>query len=293
MPGLSLSCHELWAAPYRPRDRRAFLKALPGEIQRVRALGGEYMEFLADPVALDDQWADPAFWAAVRLQLDDAGLGATVHLPFFWVDLTALDRHVWEGGVRSLEQALAAIEPLAPAMAAFHPSNYCTKLGLARVPAAEQPAAARLLTGRLTEATARLAKTAERHGLGPALALENLIGVPHDLFLAVVRATGIGICLDVGHAVCDGVDPVALFAEISEGPGRVVGLHLHDAVRCRPGDAERAHLPLGSGELDLPSLAAALTGFTGPVVLEALFDDQGSALAFRDALETAARNRQD
>ncbi|HCJ09618.1 MAG TPA: sugar phosphate isomerase/epimerase, partial [Clostridiales bacterium] len=39
----------------------------------------------------------------------------------------ALDGEVWEGSVRSVERAVAALAPLSPLMASVHPANYPTR----------------------------------------------------------------------------------------------------------------------------------------------------------------------
>jgi len=102
-----------------------------------------------------------------------------------------------------------------------------------------------------------------------------------------VEAADIPVCLDVGHAVAEGLDPVRLLDSLGS---RVAGLHLHDAVTqgpASPGDAEEAaHRSLGEGTLDLDALVRALAGrsFRGPVILEVLGDQAPSALRWREAV---------
>lgn len=283
------------------------LRALPGEARRLRTLGARYLEFHAEACSIDEAYRSPALWAEVARVLGGEGLGATVHLPLAWVDLTALDRHVWEGSVGSLEAALAALEPLGPAMAAVHPANYGTQAVVNAAPPRARPDLAAALGEKLTSALVRL----RRAPCGSVVALENLEGMPLDLFRLVTKAAGVGVCLDAGHAVAEGYDPVELLDEMAD---RVVGLHLHDAVRAArssppaPGapavlaagfpaaappaalsavdSPERAHRPLGTGELDLDRLVRALLDlrFDGPVVLEIIGDAASSAKAFLEAV---------
>ncbi|MCL6581761.1 MAG: sugar phosphate isomerase/epimerase [Firmicutes bacterium] len=108
-----------------------------------------------------------------------------------------------------------------------------------------------------------------------------------DLFHGGGEAADGRVCLDVGHAVAEGLDPVRVLDRLGV---RVAGLHLHDAVPrgpASPGDAEEAaHRPLGEGALDLDALVRALAGrsFRGPVILEVLGDQVPSALRWREAI---------
>ncbi|WP_327288139.1 TIM barrel protein [Streptomyces sp. NBC_01198] len=83
----------------------------------------------------------------------------------------------------------------------------------------------------------------------------------------VLDGSGIGLCLDTGHLLIGGTDPVALAERAAE---RVAHVHLKDvdeatAAAVRSGrtsytSAVNAGLyrPLGEGDLDLPALLTAL-----------------------------------
>ncbi len=288
---LSLPCPSLWESRFSPPSPAEALAALPGEFRRLRELGAGLVEFPGDVTAVAEAYASPGLWARVAGLLEAEGLGATVHLPFAWVDLTSLDREIWEASLRSLEAALAAFEPLSPRMAAVHPANYSARATLGMTPAATRPGLTAALGSRLFAALLRLK---EAPGSGP-LALENLEGMPLGLFLSLTEAAGVGVCLDVGHALVEGHDPAALVTDLGE---RLVGLHLHDAAPDSSGthapagtEVERAHMALGTGRLDLGSLVTALLdrGFGGPVVLEVIGESDSSARAFTLALESALK----
>ncbi|ADU52153.1 Xylose isomerase domain-containing protein TIM barrel [Thermaerobacter marianensis DSM 12885] len=281
-PVLALPCRSLWRHRHRPEDPRRFLAALPDEARRRRAEGAGALEFHADACLLDDRYADPAPWREAAVILEAEGLAATVHLPYVWPDLTALNAAVWEGSVTSIATALRAVAPLRPRLAAVHPANFATQALVLATPPGQRPALMDELASRLVRALRRLASGAPASA-AEALALENLEGVAWPLFEAVCREAGVAVCFDVGHALSNGDDPVALARSLA---GRIRGLHLHDAVPppVAPAGAAsqpavgRAHLPLGAGRLPLDGLVAALreTGFAGPVVLE-VDDDAGLA----------------
>lgn len=95
----------------------------------------------------------------------------------------------------------------------------------------------------------------------------------------VLTGSGIGLCVDTGHLLVGGTDPVALTkAHVT----RVVHVHLKDVDRAVAdrvlsgevtfGDAIREGLfrPLGSGDIDIAALVQALedAGYDGWYVLE-------------------------
>ncbi|MFI0938296.1 TIM barrel protein [Streptomyces sp. NPDC021020] len=95
----------------------------------------------------------------------------------------------------------------------------------------------------------------------------------------VLEGSGVGLCLDTGHVLVGGGDPVELARRAAD---RVTHVHLKDvdagaaaavrAGRTSYGAAVEAGLyrPLGRGDLDLPVLLAALdaAGYAGWYVME-------------------------
>ncbi len=95
----------------------------------------------------------------------------------------------------------------------------------------------------------------------------------------VIDGCGIGVCLDTGHLLIGGGDPVAL---ARTRPERIAHVHLKDVVldlaeRVRSGalgytDAVRqgVYVPLGVGDVDVAAIVTALEedGYAGWYVLE-------------------------
>jgi len=95
----------------------------------------------------------------------------------------------------------------------------------------------------------------------------------------VLAGSGVGLCVDTGHLLVGGTDPVALTVAHAD---RVVHVHLKDvddavAARVRSGELtygnailEGLYTPLGSGDVDVATLVGALetAGYTGWYVLE-------------------------
>ncbi|PRY58805.1 2-keto-myo-inositol dehydratase [Knoellia remsis] len=95
----------------------------------------------------------------------------------------------------------------------------------------------------------------------------------------VLAESRIGLCLDTGHLLIGGSDPVALAREHSE---RIVHVHLKDvrgdaAARVRAGGltytdavADGMYVPLGAGDVDVAAIVGSLesAGYAGWYVLE-------------------------
>jgi inosose dehydratase len=95
----------------------------------------------------------------------------------------------------------------------------------------------------------------------------------------VLAGSRIGLCLDTGHLLIGGGDPVAV---AQQHPGRIAHTHLKDvridwARRVQSGEATYTeavaggmYVPLGEGDVDVKAIVAALegNGYAGWYVLE-------------------------
>lgn len=97
----------------------------------------------------------------------------------------------------------------------------------------------------------------------------------------------IGYCLDTGHAMRSGEDPVRAVRAMGR---RLHGLHLreHAAVQRDPQPPETI---VGEGALDLESLCRALrdVGFSGPLSLEIYYDQRQPLAPLRKSLANLAQ----
>jgi sugar phosphate isomerase/epimerase len=79
-----------------------------------------------------------------------------------------------------------------------------------------------------------------------------------ETLLELIEGTGLGICLDVGHANTTG--KLKEFVKLKKN---IVNLHVHDNM----GEFDQ-HLPVGSGNIDFPWLLRSLSGYKGRYVIE-------------------------
>lgn len=118
------------------------------------------------------------------------------------------------------------------------------------------------------------------HDAGLAASLHPHVGTVVEQPAEIARvAAGCAVpfCLDTGHILVGGGDPVALARDLSD---RINHVHFKDvdaalAGRIRSGeitfsDAVRAGVfrPLGDGDVDIPAIVSALSDYTGWYVLE-------------------------
>lgn len=133
---------------------------------------------------------------------------------------------------------------------------------------------------RLLGSLDRLADMIRAHGLNPTLHphVGTMVESGSDVE-RVLAGSHVGLCLDTGHLLIGGGDPVAL---ARRHPDRVAHVHLKDvrldlAEQVRSGaltytDAVRAglYVPLGRGDVDVTAIVTALedAGYAGWYVLE-------------------------
>ena len=104
-------------------------------------------------------------------------------------------------------------------------------------------------------------------GKGMSLSVENL-HLTEPLFrnpeeFETFSRAGLGLTLDVAHAVGSGVDPLDFVTAFGAG---ITEVHLADGVRSDP----LSHYPVGAGEADCLAVLHQLgeVGFDGTVIIE-------------------------
>ncbi|MEU7526269.1 TIM barrel protein [Saccharothrix sp. NPDC042600] len=149
----------------------------------------------------------------------------------------------------------------------------------------------------LVATAAEVRDTAARHGLRTVL--HPHVGTHVERTAEVERFladSDLPLCLDTGHLLIGGTDPVEL---ARRHPERIGHVHLKDvradiAATVRSGETgytaavrQRMYVPLGDGDVDVQALVALLRdrGYTGWLVLE-----QDTALSDTDPADTPVRD---
>jgi sugar phosphate isomerase/epimerase len=148
---------------------------------------------------------------------------------------------------------------------------------LARFPlivGAPDPDALDLVEGLAREFDMRVAV----HNHGPE---DKSYPAPQDAYALIKgRDARIGLCIDVGHTMRAGVEPVAAVRECRD---RVFDLHLKDLAVKTDKDSQ---VPVGRGVLDVPGLFRALLeiGFSGHAALEYEIEPDDPVAGMRESL---------
>jgi sugar phosphate isomerase/epimerase len=96
----------------------------------------------------------------------------------------------------------------------------------------------------------------------PGMAIDTLARYG-QLFARLGRPDHLRLTLDIGHMECMGEWPMA--DVLRPWADRVVNVHIDDMLACR-----HEHLPLGTGDVDFPTILAALAagGYSGGLHVE-------------------------
>lgn len=188
-------------------------------------------------------------------QLDAEGLDLVVHLPFEQPLATAVPA-LTDANREYLGRLLGVAADVGAEKAVVHAT------------AREPTTTAQQET--LRDVLRRLREAGEDHGV--PVVVENVgqtrRGVSLDVLAELAVTADVSLCLDVAHAYLEGgQSAIESFAE--KRAERITHLHVHDARRRR----EESHIPIGSGEIDLDGVAAAMGGFDGTVTVESFGED--------------------
>jgi len=108
------------------------------------------------------------------------------------------------------------------------------------------------------------------HNHGPE---DKVYPSPYDVWNAIQPFDPrIGMCLDVGHAARDGVNPIEA---IHRCASRIYDVHLKDSTAI-PGALRDIPVAVGAGRLDIPGILAALTAINYSGVIEFEYEKNAS-----------------
>ncbi|MBN6056269.1 TIM barrel protein [Nonomuraea sp. RK-328] len=200
-----------------------------------------------------------------------------------WVDLRYGDAEAFEAGLPALEAALDvfAAAPPAPAHLAPRPTLACSGSPerFARpggnapgLPASEWPAYAARVQEAVRRCRDRGFEPAFHHHLG------TYVETPEDVE-RLLELTDVPLCLDTGHLLLAGGDPVTALRDwasrvghvhIKDGDTKILAQAIADGADLRELMGRGGFAQLGEGELDLPGVVRALDdiGYQGWVIIE-------------------------
>ncbi|MSQ14392.1 MAG: sugar phosphate isomerase/epimerase [Dehalococcoidia bacterium] len=214
----------------------------------------------------------------------DQGITFSIHLPYANLDLSSAND-------TARQKSIDAIKSSVELGSILEPYSYVLHL-LPEQQGITEDDFRRYSEIRLSDAVVDIAADSVRQiaaVLEPArLCVENLRGNPFPQQATVAFSSGVSLCLDTGHALVQGLDPVSI---LSRYAGRIREVHLHDVRRVGSPDVgyvREDHLEPGSGILGLDGFTRALKehSFDGLLTIEVFSPERlaASVAAVRSSL---------
>lgn len=225
----------------------------------------------------------PIGYLGTGSELADRLAGSGLLLAGGWVDLRYGDAEGFARGLPALEHALDVFAAAPPAPEGFGPRPTLACSGSPERFARPGGSVPGLAASDWPSYAARVQEAAGRcrdRGLEPVFHhhLGTYVETPEDVE-RLLELTDVPLCLDTGHLLLAGGEPVAALrawadrvghVHIKDGDTKILAQALADGVDLRELMGRGGFAPLGSGELDLPAVMRTLDeiGYEGWVVIE-------------------------
>jgi len=208
----------------------------------------------------------------LRALRDELELEYTVHLPYIYLDLCALNPHVRAASIETLVETISQLETIGGI------NNYVMHLTADfedQVSAFDiAPHYKELAWGVLLDkAYQSVEEIVARTSIDPSkLCIENNESIPFTrMYDIIINDLGTSICLDVGHMILQGEEQPDAF--VARWQGKVHEIHLHNVLRKTYQNRIRVHDDHHGIEKGVIDILAFLHGlevaeFQHPVLLE-------------------------
>jgi sugar phosphate isomerase/epimerase len=236
------------------------------EIQWIAKMGLGFVDLTLEPPSAASWQVDPA---GVRAALKDHGLAAVGHTAYY-LPIASPFEAVRREAVSELKRCIEAFAAIGVSWMNIHPDG--------RVPLHPWP----FIVEQNLRSLGELQPFAREAGVG--LMVENLPGdfsMPERLGELLDALPDLGFHLDIGHTNLSVPSNTTDALLAAFGP-RLRHVHLHDNF----GGQADLHLPLGTGNIDVPKSVSALkaTGYNGTITLEVFSTDESYLVHSRDVL---------
>ena len=197
---------------------------------------------------------------------DEKGFIYTVHLPFMWLDLSSLNENIRKASVASVIEAVKLAIPLNPLVYVLHlTGEQASAIANSKWEEGEK----RFFISRMVKQARRSLDEILRHIDRDKLCLENPETPALEPMMLLAGERKLPLCLDVGHLVSCGGDPITFIEEHFDD---IKIIHLHDVAKyaTAQGVVIEDHRPLGSGIVPLNEILHLLysRSYEGILLLE-------------------------
>jgi sugar phosphate isomerase/epimerase len=235
------------------------------EIEWMAKLGMDFIDLTLEPPAAASWRVDPH---AIRRALEHYNMDVVGHTAFY-LPLASPIEEIRQAAVEELRRCLDAFRIVGARWMNIHPD---------RAPMHDRP----FYIAKNVQSLRELLPHADRCGVG--LMIENLPGeynTAAQLGEILDQTPQVGLHLDIGHTNL--MVPFNTAEEILAAYGdRLCHVHLHD----NKGGSADLHMPLGSGNVDVPRAIRALQRcrYNDTITLEVFTPDKNHLVYSRDVL---------
>ena len=249
--------------------QRTLRELLASVVTVVKEHDLQVVEIPLDAAFLYPALFTPNVLSQMRLVAEENGFYFTAHLPYMWLDLSSINEKMRETSVQCVLEGLRMGEELNAIAYPLHLMGERAEAIAASSWAEEEK---RDFLARMVEQAERSLEEITREVDSTKLCLENSGAMFFEPMGTMAGRHNASLCLDVGHLIVQGGDPVA---SIEANFQAVKEVHLHDVVtvgEAGDGPVLIDHQPLGSGIIDLKGIVRALdaTAYEGVLLLEVM-----------------------
>ena len=232
-------------------------------IRKISSLGFQLVELSADVEAYY-----PGRLRLVAMNAD-LSLKYTVHLPFVTPSIGSPAKEMREMAEKMFKRVIEALRPFEPIHYIIHPLSIGEEKGLVMGLDLDK------LEDRVVEMHEIIG---DYVGVHHRVIIENTEYIPIERREKYLEDYGFYGCLDVGHAVLQGEDPI----EVLERVGRYVKeIHLHDVILYRRphGEIKIDHLPPGVGIVSVEEIIEYAKKLRIPVIILEVYNPKYAIMA--------------
>ncbi len=248
---------------------------LPALLSRIvstaKKLGIQVLEVPLEAAGIYPSLFTKEILTAARAMSHDQGIAFSIHLPYTNINLSSNDAAQRQESIDTIKNTIelgSFLDPLSYVLHLLPEESGITEndfRSFREIHLSED------IVDRATDSLTQIITTLDPH----RLCVENLRGNPFPRQAEIALAVGASLCLDVGHALVQGIEPVSL---LNRYGSRIREVHLHDVRRVESsgGYLREDHQELGSGILDLPQFIGILKdqSFDGLLNIEVFSQDK-------------------
>lgn len=226
-----------------PKALKEIFSAVVGAVKRY---GIQAVELPMDAAAIYPSLFTRDVMLQAHCVAQESGFFFTIHLPHADIDLSSPDEEARQAGVERVLRAVAMAEPLEPQTYVLHLVGEKTGAGAGFY---REVATQAIPQSHMDAAVCSLEEIVRK--VDPQkLCVENLRGAPFYPQIPLAEAFGTSLCIDVGHFIVQGIEPLPF---IREHWDKIKEIHLHDVTQ----ELEDHH-SLGTGLLDVEGILKTL-----------------------------------